>query len=124
MSHSAVLSPVHDTSPPPFDDDVDDADENDVIPNIENTQLPSNNLPDVLNNSNNNDDGDDDWKSVDDNKDTDIPPIQNDSEVVFEENVNSTNDDDWANFATFENENKTEEVLEVSNVVIWTYWIY
>ncbi len=114
MSHSAVLPPVHDTSPPPFDDDDDDVDENYVIPNIENTQLSTNNSPDVLNNSNN----DDDWKSVEDNNDdTDIPTIQNDSEVVNEENVDSNNDD-WANFATFENENKTDEVSEVNKVVI------
>jgi hypothetical protein len=114
MSHSVILPPVHDTSPPPFDDDVD---ENDVIPTIENNQISSTNSPDVLSNSNN----DDDWKSVEDNNDTDIAQIQNDPTIVNDKNVNSTNDDDddWANFATFEN--KTDEFLEVNNVVIWIY---
>jgi hypothetical protein len=108
MSQSVILPPVHDTSPPPFDDDVD---ENDIIPTIQNDELSPTNSPDVLNNSNN----DDDWKSVDDNNDTDIVQIQNDTAIVNDENiltdVNSTNDD-WANFATFED--TTDEVLETA----------
>lgn len=112
MSQSVILPPVHDTSPPPFDDDVD---ENDIIPTIQNDELSPTNSPDVLNNSNN----DDDWKSVEDNNDTDIVQIQNDTAIVNDENiltdVNSTNDD-WANFATFED--TTDEVLEVNNVVL------
>jgi hypothetical protein len=114
MSHSVILPPVHDTSPPPFDDD---GDEDDAIPTIQNDEGLSSTPPDVLNNSN------DDWKSVDDNNDTDIAQIQDDIPIVNDANVltnvnptNGDNDDDgWANFATFEN--KTDDVLEVNNLL-------
>ncbi|CAF0871111.1 unnamed protein product [Adineta steineri] len=81
MSHSVILPPVHDTSPPPFDDDVE---ENDIIPTIENNAILSSTPSDVLNDSN------EDWKSVDDNNDTDIAQIQDDLATVDSENI-STN---------------------------------
>jgi len=115
MSHSVILPPVHDTSPPPFDDDVD---ENDTIPTIQNDELFSSNSPDVLNNSN------DEWKSVDENNDTDIAQIQDDIPIVHDDenvvtNINPTteeNNDDWANFASFEN--KIDEVPTTTSAVI------
>lgn len=120
MSHSVILPPVHDTSPPPFDDDVD---ENDIIPTIPNDELLSSTPPDVLNNSN------DEWKSVDDNNDTDIAQIQDDianvnddenilpsvnltNEVEEEENNDDDVYDDWANFTSFDN--KIDQVSEVN----------
>jgi hypothetical protein len=122
MSRSVILPPVHDSSPPPFDDDVD---ENDVIPNIQNDEFLSSTSPDVLNNSND----DDDWKSVDNNNDTDIVQLQDDIAIVNNENVltnvNLTNEDendDWANFATFEN--KTDEVPEVNNLLYFSLTLH
>jgi hypothetical protein len=121
MSHSVSLPPVHDTSPPPFDDDVD---EDDVVPTIQNDEFLSSTSPDVLNNSN-----DDDWKSVDNNNDTDIAQIQDDIAIVNDENVstdvNLTNEDtndDWANFATFEN--ATDEVSEVNNLLYFSLTLH
>ncbi|CAF2325116.1 unnamed protein product [Rotaria sp. Silwood2] len=116
MSQPIIVPPVHDTSPPPFDDDVD---ENDLIPTIQNPELLSSASSDVLNNSN------DDWKSIDNNNDTEFAQIEDDKSIVNNENVlpnnnitneenfeEEKNDDDWANFATFEN--KTDEVSEVN----------
>jgi len=121
MSHSGILPPIHDSSPPPFDDDVD---ENDVIPTIQNDEFLSSTSPDVLNNSN-----DDDWKSADNNNDTDIAQIQDDIAIVTDENistdVNLTNEDtndDWANFATFEN--ATDEVSEVNNLLYFSLTLH
>lgn len=121
MSHPVALPPVHDTSPPPFDDDVD---ENDLDPTIGINQFVLSTSPDVLNNSN-----DDDWKSinndddgVDTNNDTNTAQTHEDTAIVTEEEtsvkITPANDDneDWANFATFEN--KTDEVLEVSYSLI------
>jgi len=117
MSQSVVVPPVHDTSPPPFDDDVDD---NDFVPTMSNddylqASTPPTAVADVLNNSN------DDWKSVDDNNDTDIAQVEQDNEQI-ETNVENKedvivveekeNDDGWANFASIGN--KTDEVLEVN----------
>ena len=80
MSHSTHLPPVHDTSPPPFDDD--ETEETETVPHVENNESPS----DELNNSN------EDWKSVED--EADAPEgTQNEPEPA--------NDDGWANFATF-----------------------
>jgi hypothetical protein len=103
MSHSVILPPVHETSPPPFDDD---ADEDDLNPTIQNDELLTSNSPDVLNNSN-----DDDWKSIDDNNDTDTAQIQDEIAIV----KNEEDGDAWANFATFEN--KPDEISEVNNLL-------
>ena len=122
MSHPVALPPVHDTSPPPFDDDVD---ENDLDPTIESNQFVLSTPADVLSNSN-----DDDWRSAnnddDDNNNNDddiqAAQIQEDTAIVNEEDTSSkiipANDDneDWANFAAFET--KTDEVLEVSSSVL------
>ncbi|CAF0787426.1 unnamed protein product [Rotaria sp. Silwood1] len=78
MSQSIIVPPVHDTSPPPFDDDVD---ENDLIPTIQNDGFLSSASSDVLNNSN------DDWKSIDNNNDTEIAQIQDDKSIVNDENI-------------------------------------
>lgn len=107
MSQSIALPPVHDTSPPPFDDDVD---EDDFNPPIGIDQFVETTSADVLNNSN-----DDDWKSVDDNNDTNAAQIEEDTAIVNDEDtstkVTPAIEEDWANFATFEN--NTEELLEV-----------
>ncbi|CAF4988275.1 unnamed protein product [Rotaria socialis] len=70
MSQSVIVPPVHDTSPPPFDDDVDDNDVNSTMPNNEFSSL------DGFNNSN------DDWKSMDDNDEIEITEDRNDQPTI------------------------------------------
>ncbi|CAF2062360.1 unnamed protein product [Rotaria magnacalcarata] len=70
MSQSVIVPPVHDTSPPPFDDDVDD---NDVNPTMPNNEFSSS---DGFNNSN------DDWKSMDDNDEIEITVDRNDQPTI------------------------------------------
>ncbi|UJR33324.1 hypothetical protein I4U23_020774 [Adineta vaga] len=113
MSQSVIVPPVHDTSPPPLDDDVD---ENETITIVQDNEfLSSTTSPDVVENSN------EEWKSVDDNNDTDIAQLQDDlTSIDNEKNAididpthekpieeENNNEDDWANFATFET--KTED---------------
>ncbi|CAF0921378.1 unnamed protein product [Rotaria sordida] len=71
------------TSSSSFNNDID-----------EKNQILLSNLPDELNNDN------DDWKSADDNHDIDINEIQDDLITV---NNEQNNNDGWANFDTFEN---------------------
>ncbi|CAF0817669.1 unnamed protein product [Adineta ricciae] len=112
MSQSVVIPPVHDTSPPPFDDDVD---ENDTTTTIKSNEIISPILPDVVEDSN------EEWKSVDDNNDTDIAQIQDDvpSTEIEKNSMNGENpheenntDDNWANFAAFET--KAEDTVEAA----------
>lgn len=112
MSQSIIVPPVHDTSPPPFDDDVDD---NDFVPTISNEEFLQTTATDFLNNSN------DDWKSVDDNNDTDIAQVEesDQNETVVENKVDAIvtvekTNDDWASFGSFEN--KTGKVSEVNQL--------
>ncbi|CAF3360470.1 unnamed protein product [Rotaria socialis] len=70
MSQSVIVPPVHDTSPPPFDDDADDNDVNSTMPNNEFSSL------DGFNNSN------DDWKSMDDNDEIEITEDRNDQPTI------------------------------------------
>lgn len=124
MSQSVIVPPVHETSPPPFDDD--DVDENDVVAITtapDDSPSPLTTAPDVVDNSN------DEWKSVDNNNDTDLAQVEDD--VTFADPVTESadaippeeeptpekpsDDDGWANFAAFEPQ--SPEVSEVEQLV-------
>ena len=99
MSHSIIHPPVHDTSPPPLDDEND---ENDNENNFIGQPLPSVPLDEDLareNSFSNDNENNDDWQSVDENQEN--PVVEPKEE----------NDFGWANFASFEP--KIEESTEV-----------
>ena len=110
MSHSITVPPVHETSPPPLDDDIDDND-NDIIVNIPHPDAVSSTSANLSN------DGNDDWKSIDENEDQSPVPSVEESPITLSEPVFTTpthppvedvpdesdgNATAWANFSTFE----------------------
>ena len=110
MSHSIIVPPVHETSPPPLDDDIDDND-NDVIVSIPQPDAVSSNSANLSNDAN------DDWKSMDENDDQPLASPVEELPIVQSEPVSTdpvipavepvpdevdANDAEWANFATFE----------------------
>ena len=110
MSHSTHLPPVHETSPPPFDDD--ETEENETVLHVENDGSAS----DELNNSN------EDWKSADDETDAPVTrseddPVdtRNEHEIPGDDPQESAHDDGWANFAAFEQ--AEEDMSEVEAVL-------
>jgi hypothetical protein len=102
MSHSMSVPPVHETSPPPFDDDIDD---NDFIPTI---NQPNSVESESLNLSNNNNDDDETpiaqiivesahCSNPTDCIEPDLSPVDNTTPVKTR-----ADSDGWANFASFE----------------------
>ena len=113
MSHPIAVPPVHETSPPPFDDDFGDTDN-------EPDSNPTLNYPNDLINETS-----DDWKSADEDQDVPIEKFPDKSLVVEEqldgvqqesvavENV-TDNDVGWANFASFDGPDQTTtEVIRI-----------